>query len=154
MARTNRNQPLPTATQPRVADSTAQRAFDLLFVPLREIIRFLQPFVQSEKWKGVTFQSPWADLGSGFHTTQYRKSPMGRVELRGLCYRTTGIATANEVMFVLPVNYRPSHNCTFPCPTNTGVTTVQVHADGTVRWQSGGYVNVFFDGITFDTVNE
>jgi hypothetical protein len=54
-------------------------------------------------------------------------------------------------MFVLPLGYRPPLNCVLSCPTNSGVTTVQVLADGTVTWQSGGYTNVFFDGMSFDT---
>lgn len=155
MARTNRNQPLPQAAQPRVNDSTAQRAFDLLFVPLREVVRFLQPYVQPEKWKPLPYVNGWQDIpgtGSVYMRGAYRKDPLGRVWLRGVVRRVSGAATE---IAELPDGYRPSRGCLFVVISST-LCRVGVSPEGMVVVEAGGDPANFIslDGVSFDTVNE
>lgn len=155
MSRTSRNSPLPEAAQPRVNDTAAQRAFDLLFVPLREVVRFLQPFVQSEKWKPLALLNGFRNYSNDFYPAQYRKDPMGRVWLRGLVFRS---AASTSALFILPVGYRPS--CRVGCTTtaNNDWARFDVRPDGSFAFDGAASANwfnfVFLDGISFDTVNE
>lgn len=153
VARLNRPRPLPEATQPRVGDSSTQRAFDLLFVPVREIIRFLQPFVQQRKWTALPYQGSWADVPSASITRgSYRKDPLARVWLRGTVYRTA----VDNIIATLPLGHRPSRTLIFNVMSAGAATRVDVKADGTVEYVSGGApaAGVALDGISFDTEHE
>lgn len=156
MARANQPRPLPQAPQPRVSDTNTQRAFDLLFVPLREVIRFLQPFVQQEKWQALPYLSGWADIpstGSTYTRGQYRKDPLGRVWLRGVVTRVSG---ATLTIATLPEGYRPSRGCIFIASSNSVDCRIDVSSDGVINYVSGGLPGnyISLDGISFDTVNE
>lgn len=156
MPRNSANRPLPEAAQPRVNDSTAQRAFDLLFIPLREVVRFLQPWVAPEKWTPLTLQTTWANYGvpNSFQLAAYRKSPAGRVHLRGLVQRSGGAGTT---IAVLPVGYRPRLSCIFYQYDSAGGVRVDVNAAGGIVYFGGaGAVDVSLEGIEFDAagVNE
>ena len=146
MSRLDRNRPLPEVRQPRVTDSLVQRALDGLFEPLRSVVEFLQPFVQPEKWKAITYQSTWSDSVP----VNYRKDPLGRVWLRGSALRSGG-ALGNVT--VLPLSYRPTATRLFHCPITGGTSAlVQVQSDGVVLYSgAAGAVIVNLDPVSFDT---
>ena len=146
MTRLNRNSPLPDAARPQVADSQIQRAFDTLATPLIEVIKFLTPFRQPEKWTNADFTTGWVDYN--VNTTQSRKDALGRVELRGACYRASGALTA---MFVLPVNHRPKRAFSFVSISNNLVCRIDVDTTGEVSIGSGGAPGVWVSvsGINF-----
>lgn len=151
----NRNAPLPQAAQPRVTDSNVQRAFDLLFVPLREVVRFLQPWVQAEKWRALTFNTGWRNyspIGAGVWASGlFRKDPTGRVFMQGLIERYSGAST---LIATLPETHKPARQHLFCVYTNTGVGRIDVMPDGSVYLLAGGTLFISLDGISFDTVSE
>lgn len=106
--------------------------------------------IDQPAWSAPTYQNNWANLGTGYQNGGFFKDSLGFVHLRGLLNKTSGTPTAGEVMFNLPSGYRPAAHMVFPCVTNTGVTTVEVRTTGDVLWKSGGFGNVFLDGISFD----
>lgn len=154
---TNRNQPLPSTAQPRVADSATQRAFDLLYVPLREVLRFLQPWVQAEKWKPIDMLNSWVNFSTAFNSAQYRKDPQGRVYLRGLVKRTVA-GYVGVPICALPVGYRPTKTCMFATVGNNKHTRLDVDKGGvvTVAISDSATPEAFLslDVVSFDTVNE
>ena len=156
VARLNRPRPIPEASQPRVNDGNVQRAFDLLFVPLREVIRFLQPFVQAEKWKNATLLNSWANFGTSYDNAQYRKDPLGRVYLRGLVKRT--VAGFSVPVFILPTNYRPDKILLFSTVGNNKFARLDINPDGSVIIAAADSATpeafLSLDGVSFDTVNE
>lgn len=149
-----RNAPLPQAAQPRVSDTIAQRAFDLLFVPLREVVRFLQPFAQAEKWKPLAVKSGVSDYASDYARMEYRKDPLGMVQVRGEAV-ISGAHGASHVIAVLPEGYRPTRNQVFVVGDTSGSSTglVQVTPGGAVEHLSGGHAHISIN-FAFDTVNE
>lgn len=155
VARSNRNRPLPEAVQPRAGDNNIQRAFDLLFIPLREIVRFLQPFVQAEKWRKAELQNSFENYSTEYHVAQFRKDPLGTVHIRGLVKRSAA-STAN--ILTLPVGYRPSKVMSFTTTADNNWARINISTDGSVRLNaatSATWFNyVFLDNISFDTVNE
>lgn len=150
----NRNQPLPSASQPRVSDSNAQRAFDLLFVPLREVLKFLQPYVQPEKWKPLPLDSSVTNYDATYAQAQYRKNPFGRVEVRGEVV-ISGAHGGTHTIAILPRGYRPTRNQVFVVGDASGGGTglVQVTPDGLILHLAGSHTQVSIE-FTFDTVNE
>lgn len=141
VARDTRRPPLPAASQPRVGDSLLQRALDALYVPLREVLTFLEPYVRQEVWTDLTFFSTWASSTSGYEVGSYRKDPWGRVWLRGTISRSGGGVTT---IATLPEGYRPALSRTF------GLITV--YSDGLVAYTgAAGAVTASLDGVSFDT---
>lgn len=152
----NRNSPLPSTSQPRVNDGNVQRAFDLLFVPLREVVRFLQPFVQAEKWQNASLINNWVNFSTSYLGAQYRKDPLGRVYLRGLVRRT--VAGFSAPVFILPANYRPDKILLFAAMGNNRFARLDVNPDGSVIIAAADSATpeafLSLDGVSFDTVNE
>lgn len=149
----NRNQPLPSASQPRVSDSNVQRAFDLLFVPLREVVRFLQPFVQPEKWKPLPLDSSVSNIASDYVQAQYRKNPLGEVEVRGEV-TISGAHGGTHVIGTLPAGYRPRLNQTrLVSDGGSSVGIVQITPQGVIEHLVGGHAHISMY-FSFDTVNE
>ena len=145
-----RNRPLPPAPPPRVDDGKLQRAFEALFVPLREVIRFLRPFVQPEKWQVVTYVPGWIDLPGTYGRSSFKKDPLGRVLLRGIAQRTSGVATQ---ICVLPEGYRPSFTQIFIASSNSVDCRLDIGPEGIVTLAAGGLATnyVSLNGISFDT---
>lgn len=149
MGRLNRDSPLPAAARPRVEDPLVQRAFDTLATPLIEVIKFLTPYRQQEKWQNLAFQSGWRDYAdTRFHVAEFRKNPLGRVELRGIVTRFSGVTTA---IGVLPVGYRAAKGMLFPVVGNAGAGQLTIYSDGLIEYASGGTTFLSLEGITFDT---
>jgi hypothetical protein len=148
-ARDNRDRPLPEGQRPRVQDATIQRALDALATPVIAIVKFLQPFVQAQKWQPLTFSTGWSQYSDpDLSRAGYRKNPLGRVELRGTVARTSGSTTT---IAVLPVGYRPAHRTLFPAAGSSGAGVVSVYSTGVVEYTSGGVTYFSLEGITFDT---
>ena len=149
MARSNRDRPLPDAAQPRVESPTTQRAFDLLFVPLREVIRFLQPYVQREKWEELTFNSTWGHTGSPYELGSFRRDPWGRVSLEGVVTRSAGALTP---IAVLPQGYRPLKSHVFGLWTTGGFSSIVIDSTGLISYNgAAGGLSLCLSGISFDT---
>ena len=152
MSRFSRPSPLPNSQESRVSDPTLQRVLDGIFTPLKAVVDFLQPFVQAESWKAPVYTTGWGDYTGALDTyslSGYRKSPLGRVELRGLVERLSG---TDDVIFTLPVGYRPSKKKTFVALGSIGAGQVTIATDGTITYDSGGDSFFSLEGITFDTV--
>lgn len=147
MAQINRDRPLPAAQQPRVSDSNAQRAFDMLFEPLREVVRFLTPFVQREPWQLLVYSSTWSDSSTG--RGRFRKDPLGFVRLDGLVARSGGALTT---VGVLPEGYRPSTEQLRIVYAGGAAGVLTVSTAGVIDYLgAAGAVNIALSGIEFDT---
>ena len=154
VARNNRGAPLPDVARTQVADGVVQRALEGITTALIEIIKFLQPFKQPEKWMPLPLQPTWdtislATLGlPSAQAPQYRKDPFGRVFLRGILES----AAPTNVVAVLPLGYRPPE---FVASTAFAGGVLQrnvaVFNDGRVFVVTPTSV-VSLDGISFDTV--
>jgi hypothetical protein len=62
--------------------------------------------IQPEAWIAPTLLNSWVNVGAGFATAGYRKTPWGEVQCRRLL--KDGTMTNGTVLFNLPVGYRPS----------------------------------------------
>lgn len=78
---------------------------------------------------------------------KYYKDQIGRVHLTGFVKQNT--QTANDIVAVLPVGYRPSENLDFAVSSGSGLITVIVQAGGNLIsfQQSGSFLNL--NGISF-----
>ena len=107
------------------------------------------------------FLTGWTNLGAPSNSVGFRKTPDGRVQLRGVTVPASG---ANANAFILPVGYRPAATLYTPAiaykPANGHMqVNCQIGSDGVVgpvAAQAAGSV-VFpwgwmsFDGIEFPT---
>lgn len=149
VARDNRRPPLPAASQPRAGDSTTQRAFDSLFVPLRAVLKFLEPYVRQDDWTELTFQSTWGHTGDPYERGSFRKDPWGRVRLEGVVTRSAGALTP---IAILPVGFRPARSHVLGVWTNGGFSSVVISSAGLVSYNgAAGGVSLSLSGISFDT---
>lgn len=102
-----------------------------------------------------TFSSGWENYsvahGNGFEDGRYYIDN-GRVYLGGLIRKTAAI-TAGELMFNLPVGYRPVKQRIFVVSTEAGIIRIDVGANGNVVWGGGAYNGsqnwISLDGISF-----
>lgn len=149
VARDNRRPPLPEASQPRAGDSTTQRAFDSLFVPLRAVLKFLEPYVRQDDWTELTFGSTWGHTGDPYERGSFRKDPWGRVRLEGVVTRSAGALTT---IATLPQGYRPARRHVLLVWTNAGYASVIVSSGGVVGYNgAAGGVSISLSGVCFDT---
>lgn len=99
-----------------------------------------------------TFQNSWQDfLESSGAIAEYYKDDVGRVYLQGLI--SSGIMTANTVIFVLPEGYRPKVDRYVPVVTNSGTGSLKIAVDGKVminNISTNTYVSL--DGVVFRAV--
>lgn len=92
---------------------------------------------------GNAFQNSWTNFGSGLEAGGYRKDNLsGRVQINGVVTKTTGNAT--DVIFTLPVGYRPLNTTDFEVAVFNGSTwgtgTLRVTSAGNVNLTSGGSI--------------
>lgn len=100
-------------------------------------------------WATPVFQSYWANYGGSYAPGRYTKTSEGIVVLSGLLKRN-GSPAGGEVIFQLPVGYRPAKPLIFTTITNANVASrVDVDQNGNViiRSGDGGYLSL--DGIKF-----
>lgn len=96
-------------------------------------------------WKNVTFQNGWANYGVGYNPVQFYKDTNGFVHIRGL---GQGGLFASNVVFNLPVGYRPSARCLFSTMASDTTGRFDVLPDGNVLAVNGsGWMT--FEGATF-----
>ena len=149
VARDNRRPPLPEASQPRAGDSTTQRAFDSLFVPLRAVLKFLEPYVRQDDWTELTFGSTWGHTGDPYERGSFRKDPWGRVRLEGVVTRSAGALTT---IATLPQGFRPAKSLVFPVWTTGGFSSIVVTSGGVVTYNgAAGGLSVSLSSVCFDT---
>lgn len=101
-------------------------------------------------WTAPTLLNSWADFGSGYRTTAYRKTPTGDVELRGMVKSGTG------VVFTLPTGHRPSAIELFGIAAAAGSAQVNIATSGditVINYAAGGSnANVCLNGLKFSTL--
>lgn len=102
-----------------------------------------------------TFQNSWTNYGGGYQSAAFRKSPDGKVTIRGLVTGGTASATAGGtgVAWTLPPGYRPvSHVTAAGSLGGTPAQRIDIQTGGTVQMYSAGPgLPMGIDGITFDT---
>ena len=140
---------LPHQGREVVPDLNTQRAFNGIIGTIQMIQQILEPFAQVEPWKGISLLTGWRNYSDpALQVTQYRKTPLGRIELRGVVERFSGITTA---IATLPAGYRPKKRKLFPVVGSAGPGVVSIYADGLIEYTSGGTTYLSLEGITFDT---
>jgi len=105
-------------------------------------------------WTAVpTLANSWADV-AGAQAAQYRRTPSGDVELRGII--DSGTKTAATTITTLPVGCRPAANQRFPACINATTTdyvgtitvsTAGVVAVGAQTWQASSSASL--DAVRF-----
>lgn len=105
--------------------------------------------VAQDNWTAPSLINSWANYEGGFSIAGYFKDQFGLVHLRGIV--KDGSADTN--IFVLPAGYRPAYinvfaGMTFASTTKT-LGRIDVLADGSVLFKSGGTDFVSLDGIIF-----
>ncbi|MFA5172748.1 MAG: type II secretion system protein [Sulfuriferula sp.] len=100
-------------------------------------------------WATPVLQNTWTDYLGAFTTSAFTKTSEGVVVFKGLIKRT-GSAVAGEVLFQLPVGYRPNLRQVYTTMTNSNVASrVDVDPNGNVLIQSGSAGWLSLDGIKF-----
>jgi hypothetical protein len=110
----------------------------------------------STAWVPVTFSPNWKNYESvTFQKCAYRRGSDGRVTIRGLAQP---VAAGQNVLFTLPVGFRPALQQGFACAGGNGAGNicfrVDVRADGSVypELAFGGATSAFYlflDSISF-----
>lgn len=150
VSRLNRNSPLPTAQGGQVDDNKLQRILDTIILPVQAVVEFLQPFVQPEKWKALTYQPDWSDFSTTTQVGQYRKDPMGIVSVRA-DFKAAGAHAAGDPIAVLPVGYRPPSTQSYFVWTSTGaIGEIEITSAGRINHLSGTVAHISMN-ISFDT---
>jgi hypothetical protein len=95
-----------------------------------------------------------ADWGSPFQTGQYEIDNHGRIFLRGMVTCPNGFISAGELLFTLPVGFRPlSYIIINAAYDNSSTIGLQIGPDGTVVSRSNLNCNNEVDFFSFDGVN-
>lgn len=98
-----------------------------------------------------TLLNGWTDYGSGYEVASYWKDTCGVVHFSGLI--DSGTATANTVLFVLPVGYRPRASEKFIVVSFNALCVIDVYADGNVTIRAGANSDwLSLSGIQFRAV--
>ncbi len=152
MVVTSKNRPIQDVARPQVDEPKVQRALEAFATTISALVRFVQPFVRPEDWKGLAFSSDWADFSDTTQLGTYRKDPMGRVWVRGDIYSIGGAPSAGDLIATLPVGYRPLANSSHLIWTDTGaIGEVEVTSEGLINYLSGTVAHVSLN-FSFDTV--
>lgn len=92
--------------------------------------------IAQENWSEVSYTAGWGqyDAGTEFGGVQYMKDTMGFVHMRGLIKNTSGATKpAGNLMFTLPVGYRPARGLIFAVQAGSvGSTRLDVQLSGNV----------------------
>jgi carbonic anhydrase/acetyltransferase-like protein (isoleucine patch superfamily) len=92
-----------------------------------------------------TLSNSWVNVGSGYEDVGYYKTTDGECYIVGLMSSGTVGAPA----FILPQGFRPKARMVFTCINDTGVSRVDIYANGEVVVSSGTTVFVSLSGIKF-----
>ena len=92
--------------------------------------------------------------GGDFHRIQYWKTADNIVHLIGLAYMEGGYRGNGQLIFTLPVGYRPGATVIFTAQSATGESRIDIHPDGTVNmYESSSPDWITLSGIFFNQVN-
>jgi hypothetical protein len=120
--------------------------------------------IRPSSWVTPILLNSWEQYEASTGTYQnvsYRVEPMGKVVIRGLVKHPSskiGLATANNVVFILPESLWPPKDLGFTCngayagSTAVGAARVDVTALGEIRVRLNSEAVVdyqFLDGISF-----
>jgi len=103
-----------------------------------------------EDWNDVTFEGDWVNYGGSYGDVKYYKHG-DIVYFQGLANNPT-LLTEEDIMFILPANYRPSNHAKFAVPSIGDNPWVIIKSDGTVSFDAGSNVKnvtVSLEGIFF-----
>ena len=97
----------------------------------------------------------YIDKGGGdFHRIQYWKTADNIVHLIGLAYMDGGYRGNGQLIFTLPVGYRPGATVIFTAQSATGESRIDIHPDGTVNmYELSSPDWISLSGIFFNKVN-
>ena len=100
----------------------------------------------------VPFSANWTNFASGFESVAFRKDEEGMVHLKG--FAKSSVAANPNVIFTLPVGYRPKATTYFTCPSSGAVApaNVQVTSNGGVGVMTNNPAangGLALDGIRF-----
>jgi hypothetical protein len=99
-----------------------------------------------EFWTTLSFNTGWANYGSGFQNIGYKKVG-DLVFLKGLVLRTSGTAAT---IATLPSGYRPAAECIFATTSNDAFSEIRVTTAGAINLVIGTATAwVSLDGIVF-----
>lgn len=93
------------------------------------------------------FGANWSNAGGGFLPAGFYRSGE-RVFLQGTLAKSSA-ALIGDVMFTLPVAYRPAAECAFGVQSNAAFGRVDVLPTGEVEVIVGNAASVSLDGISF-----
>ena len=92
--------------------------------------------------------------GGDFHRIQYWKTADNIVHLIGLAYMEAGYRGNGQLIFTLPVGYRPGATIIYTAQSATGESRIDIHPDGTVNmYESSSPDWISLSGIFFNKVN-
>jgi microcystin-dependent protein len=99
-------------------------------------------------WHALPYATGWADLGGGWQAGQYRRDPLGMVQLRGLvrCSVVFSFAGTNCVIATLPVGVRPVSPLRVDCPATDGSTAQNGHVGIDISTAGALSINFSSDG--------
>jgi len=98
-----------------------------------------------EAWVAPTLLNSWVNYGGTYATAGYMKDSLGFVHLKGMV--KTG--TIGQVIFTLPVSYRPAEINTFPIVSYALFGDVYIATNGGVTANVGSSNWVSLSGIIF-----
>jgi hypothetical protein len=101
-------------------------------------------------WQPLAYATGWEDYGGPWQTGAFMRDAFGRVWLRGLVRRVSGVGT---LVATLPPGYVPAGNIVNPAFCDDAGVRVDVESDGSIHYQStgpdpGNYLSLA--GISFD----
>lgn len=138
---------VPQVSRPKVDDVNLSRFFDALVASLQAVIKFLQPYMTPDSWHSIPLGSGWSTFASpGYTLPQYRKTPDGRVHLRGI------VKGSGASIGQLPLGYRPPRLHIFTTIGDlNAIARVDVTAAGVLLLSAGaGATYLSLDGISFE----
>lgn len=102
--------------------------------------RLSTTLIPQPAWTNLTYNTGWADYGSGFQGGQYRKIG-DLIYFRGLCKRTSG---AETTITTLPDLHRPPATLLFDVQSNAALGRVDISTTGVLALTtgSGTWVNL------------
>ncbi|MCP4712344.1 MAG: hypothetical protein GY869_27295 [Planctomycetes bacterium] len=105
-----------------------------------------ETILEQEPWQATVFLNGWIDYGGGYNAAGYFKDSVGVVHLRGLVKS----GSVGQVIFTLPVGYRPAGRAIHPVMTYLNVMgRVDITASGEVILIYGSNAWVSLENITF-----
>jgi len=139
--------------------SLEQRLDDLIAVigfDVKDLDSRIPYFLGTDPWHKVgtagepAFTGGWVNYSAAYFLG-FRKAPNGRVAFRGLIKS----GTPGQIIFTLPVGYRPVQECTFLGFAAGGPAYISISTAGAVSCTNIGASNaasyIYMDEVEFDT---